>query len=73
MGLLEDVGTIQQVHCNRRRLLRRGLEFRACTINKSVHTKKSVETYLMILVSSHFFLFHSLHLKSQINPIFLVN
>ena len=33
-------GTVQQVHCNRRRLLRRGLEFHVCTINKSAHTKK---------------------------------
>ena len=33
-----------------RRLLRRGLEFHVCTINKSAHTKNSLETYLMILV-----------------------
>ena len=39
-GLPEVVGTVQQVHCSRRRLLRRGLEFHVCTINKSVHTKK---------------------------------
>ena len=39
-GLPEVVGTVQQVHCSRRRLLRRGLEFHACTINKSAHTKK---------------------------------
>ena len=31
---------IQQVHCSRRRLLRRGLEFHVCIINKSAHTKK---------------------------------
>ena len=35
----EVVGTVQ-VHCSRRRLLRRGLEFHVCTINKSAHTKK---------------------------------
>ena len=35
-----DVGTVQQVHCSRRRLLQRGLEFRVCIINKSAHTKK---------------------------------
>ena len=29
-----------QVHCSRRRLLQRGLEFHVCTINKSAHTKK---------------------------------
>ena len=39
-GLPEVVGTVQQVHCSRRRLLRRGLEFHACTINKSGHMKK---------------------------------
>ena len=49
-GLPEVVGMVQQVHCSLRRLLRRGLEFHVCTINKSAHTKKSLETYLMILV-----------------------
>ena len=39
-GLAEVVGTVQQVHCSRRRSLRRELEFYVCTINKSVHTKK---------------------------------
>ena len=39
-GLPEVVGMVQQVHCSRRRLLRRGLEFPVCTINKSTHTKK---------------------------------
>ena len=38
-GLPEVVGTVQQVHCSRRRLLRRGLELHVCTINKSAHTK----------------------------------
>ena len=51
-GLPEVIGTVQQVHCSRRRLLWRGLEFHVCTINKSAHTKKRLETYLMILVSS---------------------
>ena len=37
------------MHCSRRRLLRRRVEFHVCTINKSAHTK-SLETYLMILV-----------------------
>ena len=46
----EVVGTVEQVHCSVRRLLRRGLEFHVCTINKSAHTKKSQESYLMILV-----------------------
>ena len=40
-GLREVVGTVQQVHCSRRRSLRRGLEFHVCTINKSAHSKKS--------------------------------
>ena len=39
-GLLEAVGMIQQVHCSRRRLFQRGVEFHVCTINKSAHTKK---------------------------------
>ena len=38
-GLPEVVGTVQQVHCSWRRLLRR-LEFHVCTINKSAHMKK---------------------------------
>ena len=39
-GLPEVVGTVQEVHCSRRRLLRRGLDFHVCTIIKSAHTKK---------------------------------
>ena len=38
-GLPEVVGLVQQVHCSRR-LLRRGLEFYVCAINKSAQTKK---------------------------------
>ena len=49
-GLPEVVGMVEQGHCSRRRLLRRGLEFHVCTINKSAHTKKSLETYRMHLV-----------------------
>ena len=41
---------LEQVHCSRRGLLRRVLEFHVCTTNKSAHTKKSLETYSMILV-----------------------
>ena len=44
------VGTVQQMHCSRRRLLRKGLEFYVCTINKSAHTKKRLETFRMHLV-----------------------
>ena len=40
--LLEVIGKLKQVHCRQRRLLRRGLEFHVCTINKSVHTKKKI-------------------------------
>ena len=40
MGFPDVVGTVQQVHCSRRRLLGRGLQFHGCTINKSAHTKK---------------------------------
>ena len=39
-GLPEVVGMVQQVHCSRRRLLQRRLEFHVCTINRSGHTKK---------------------------------
>ena len=52
-GLEEVVGTAQQVHWSRRRLLRRRLEFHVCTINKSAHPKKSLEIYLMILVQKY--------------------
>ncbi len=38
-GLPEVVGMVQ-VHCSRRRLLQRILEFHVYTINKSAHTKK---------------------------------
>ena len=37
---LPEVIRTVQVHCSRRRLLRRGLEFHVYTINKSAHTKK---------------------------------
>ena len=40
IGPREVVGTVQQVHCSRRRLLWRGLEFHVCIINKSAYTKK---------------------------------
>ena len=42
-GLPEVIGTVKQVHCSQKRLLRRGLEFHVRTINKSL------ETYLMSL------------------------
>ena len=49
--------------------LRRGLEFHVCTINKSAHTKKNLETYLMILVSVYFPLRQRVSVRSQINPL----
>ena len=49
-GIPEVVRTVQQVHCSRRRLHRRGLDFHMCTLNKSAHSKKSLETYHMPLV-----------------------
>ena len=48
-GLPEVVGTAQGVHCSQRRLLRRGLEFHVCTINKMAPYEKILETYFMIL------------------------
>ena len=39
-GLPEVVGVVKQVQYSRRRLLRRRLEFRVSTINKSANTKK---------------------------------
>ena len=54
-GLPDVVVTIQQVHCSRRRLLRRGLEFHVCTISISTHTKKGLEIYLMSPVDMNSF------------------
>ena len=50
-----SVGTVQQVHCSRRRLRRRGLEFHVCTINKSAHTKKVWKLFGQPLYVSLFF------------------
>ena len=50
-GLPEVAGTVQQVHCSRRRLFRRGQEFHVNTINKSAPYEKTLETYSMILVN----------------------
>ena len=47
----EVVGTVEQVHCSRRRLLRRGLEFHVCTINKIARTKKVWK--LIVCISYH--------------------
>ena len=52
-GLPEVVGTVEQVHCSWRRLLRKGLEFHVCTINKSAHTKKSGNLSYVPLIVWH--------------------
>ena len=39
-GLPEVFGTVQQVHCCLRRILRMDVECHVCTINKCAHTKK---------------------------------
>ena len=57
-GLSEVVGTVQRVHCSRRRLFRRGIEFHVFTINKSAHTKKAwklLNNPCIFSVSSTFF------------------
>ena len=51
LGLPEVFWTVQQVHWSRRRLLRRGLKFHVCTINKSSHTKK---VWKLIVCSLYF-------------------
>ena len=56
-GLAEVVGTVQQVHCSRRRLLRRGLNFHVCTINKSAHTKI---VWKLIACPSYIYIYMSL-------------
>ena len=46
---------VQHVHCSRRRLLGRGVEFHVCTINKSAHTKKVccwIESEMFSLMST---------------------
>ena len=60
-GLTEVVGTVEQVHCSQKRLLKRGLEFHACTLNKSAHTKnvwKLIVCTSYIYISPSFLLSH---------------
>ena len=40
-SLPEVVEAVQQVHCSRRKLLRRGVDIHVYTFNKSAYTKKS--------------------------------
>ena len=51
-GLPEVVEMVQQVHCSRRRLLWKVLEFHACGSNKSAQTKK---VWKLIICTSYFF------------------
>ena len=60
-GIEEVIGTVQ-VHCSRRRLLRRGLEFHVRTIKKSAHTKK---VWKLIWWSSYVINFTIEHLLSE--------
>ena len=53
-GLPEVVGTVQQVYCSRRILLRRGLEFHVCTVNKRAHRKK---VWKLIYWSSYIYIY----------------
>ena len=56
-GLPEVVGTVQEVHCSQRRLLRRGLEFHVSSIykysklpNQYKHTHIYIYIYIYIYV-----------------------
>ena len=73
-GLPEVVGTVQQVHCSRRRLLRRGLEFHECTINKSAHTKKFGNLFNdpRIFKMNAVFLPFKRHFKKPIDPLSII-
>ena len=45
------------MHCSQKRVLRRGLEFHVCTINKSVHSKQ----YGNLFNDPHIFIFPNSH------------
>ena len=60
-GLWEVVGTVQ-VHCSRRRLLRKGIKFHLCPINKSAHTKN---VWKLILYTSYLFVIVYIHSHPQ--------
>ena len=53
---LPEVVVMVQVHCSRKRLLRRRLEFHVYTVNKSAHTKK---VWKLIVGTSYNWLFLS--------------
>ena len=50
-GAFAEVVGMVQVHCSQTRLLRRGLEFYMCNINKSAHTKKVWKLIICTLYS----------------------
>ena len=60
--LPEVVETVQQVHCSRRRLLRRGLEFHVCTAIKVPIQKKSGN----VLCAPCIFLYIYLHIYTYV-------
>ena len=50
------------MHCSRRRVLRRGLEFHVCTINKSAHTKK---VWKLIVCPSYIYIYIYISLTTK--------
>ena len=52
-----------KVQCSRRRLLRRGLEFHVCTINKSAHTKN---VWKLIVCTSYLSIYLSIRIPSYV-------
>ena len=53
-------------------VLWRGLEFHVCTINKSAHTKKSLETYLIILLYIYIYIY-IISRKNKVGHITIIN
>ena len=68
-SLPEVVETVEQVHCSGRRLLRRGLEFHMCTINKSAHTKRSGNLFNDPRMCCNFMLFDSTGISSAVTKV----
>ena len=56
------------MHCSRRRLVRRGLEFHVWTINKSAHTKK---VWKLIACTSYLIYMYKEYLALN-NPLWLI-
>ena len=64
-SLPEAVGTVR-VHCSRRRLLQRGLEFHVCTINKSAHTSGNLLKAPLIYIHIYIYIYISASLHEQV-------